>query len=82
MSSSLSYVSDFSSVFLSPQDFLASLNPPLVIPDAKILRWHPSFSLDTIPDVVEAELPKPPVAGEKGQVILSLKYLHHALPQH
>lgn len=45
------------------QTFLASLNPPLVIPDEKILRWHPSFTLDTIPDVEEAELPKPPITG-------------------
>ena len=80
LSSSLSQVSDFP-VFLSPQDFLASLNPPLVIPDAKVLRWHPAFSLDAIPEVVESELPKPPVAGEKGQYF-SLEYLSQALPQH
>lgn len=41
--------------------FLSSLNPPLEIPDEKILRWHPAFQLDTVPDVEEAELPKPPL---------------------
>ena len=26
-----------------------------------MLRWHPSFQLDCVPDVEEAELPKPPL---------------------
>ena len=26
-----------------------------------MLRWHPAFQLDSVPDVEEAELPKPPL---------------------
>ncbi|XP_067396337.1 DNA replication factor Cdt1 [Emydura macquarii macquarii] len=40
--------------------FLASLNPPLVIADDKLTRWHPRFNVDEVPDVVPAELPQPP----------------------
>ena len=41
--------------------FLASLKPPLHIPDDKILRWHPAFALDSVPEVEAAPLPAPPV---------------------
>ena len=43
--------------------FLASLNckPPLHIPDDKILRWHPAFTLDSVPEVEAAPLPAPPI---------------------
>ena len=41
--------------------FLASLKPPLHIPDDKILRWHPAFALDFIPEVEAAPLPAPPI---------------------
>ncbi|XP_043562678.1 DNA replication factor Cdt1 [Chiloscyllium plagiosum] len=40
--------------------FLASLNPPMHVPDDKIARWHPRFNIDEIPDIAAAELPKPP----------------------
>uniref|UniRef100_UPI00398F53EC DNA replication factor Cdt1 isoform X2 n=1 Tax=Pristiophorus japonicus TaxID=55135 RepID=UPI00398F53EC len=40
--------------------FLASLNPPMHVPDNKLTRWHPRFNVDEIPDVVAAELPQPP----------------------
>ncbi|XP_007477364.2 DNA replication factor Cdt1 [Monodelphis domestica] len=40
--------------------FLASLNPPLVVPEDQLTRWHPRFNVDEVPDVVPAELPKPP----------------------
>ncbi|KAJ7311982.1 hypothetical protein JRQ81_006308 [Phrynocephalus forsythii] len=40
--------------------FLASLNPPMVVPEDKLTRWHPRFHLDGVPDVVPAELPQPP----------------------
>jgi len=43
------------------QDFLHNLNPPLSVDDDKIIRWHPNFRLDSIPDVDEATLPQPPV---------------------
>jgi chromatin licensing and DNA replication factor 1 len=41
--------------------FLASLEPPLHIPDEKILRWHPAFALDSVPEVEAAPLPAPPI---------------------
>lgn len=41
--------------------FLASLNPPLTIPDEKVLRWHPAFALDAVPEVEVAPLPLPPI---------------------
>ncbi|XP_038610250.1 DNA replication factor Cdt1 [Tachyglossus aculeatus] len=40
--------------------FLASLNPPLAVPDDKLTRWHPRFNVDEVPDVVPAQLPQPP----------------------
>ena len=41
--------------------FLASLSPPLHIPDDKILRWHPAFALDSVPEIEAALLPAPPI---------------------
>ena len=41
--------------------FLASLSPPLHIPDEKILRWHPAFALDLVPEIEAAPLPTPPI---------------------
>ncbi|XP_028931058.1 DNA replication factor Cdt1 isoform X2 [Ornithorhynchus anatinus] len=40
--------------------FLASLSPPLAVPDDKLTRWHPRFNVDEVPDVVPAQLPQPP----------------------
>ncbi|KAM5138147.1 DNA replication factor Cdt1 [Mantella aurantiaca] len=40
--------------------FLSTLNPPLVVPDDQLTRWHPRFNVDEVPDVVPAELPQPP----------------------
>ncbi|XP_072278753.1 DNA replication factor Cdt1 [Pyxicephalus adspersus] len=40
--------------------FLATLNPPLEVPDDQITRWHPRFNVDEVPDVIPAELPQPP----------------------
>ena len=41
--------------------FLASLKPPLHIPDDKILRWHPAFALDSVPEIEASPLPAPPI---------------------
>ena len=41
--------------------FLASLKPPLHIPDDKILRWYPTLALDSVPEVEVAPLPAPPI---------------------
>ncbi|XP_074864709.1 DNA replication factor Cdt1 [Carettochelys insculpta] len=40
--------------------FLASLSPPMVIPDHKLTRWHPRFNVDEVPDIIPAELPQAP----------------------
>ncbi|OCT82336.1 hypothetical protein XELAEV_18024859mg [Xenopus laevis] len=40
--------------------FLASLNPPMLVPDDKLTRWHPRFNVDEVPDIMPAELPLPP----------------------
>ncbi|XP_036998226.2 DNA replication factor Cdt1 [Artibeus jamaicensis] len=40
--------------------FLASLNPPMVVPDDQLTRWHPRFNVDEVPDIEPAELPQPP----------------------
>uniref|UniRef100_A0A8C3SL62 CDT1 Geminin-binding domain-containing protein n=1 Tax=Chelydra serpentina TaxID=8475 RepID=A0A8C3SL62_CHESE len=40
--------------------FMASLNPPMVIPNDKLTRWHPRFNVDEVPDIIPAELPQPP----------------------
>ncbi|XP_060109847.1 DNA replication factor Cdt1 [Heteronotia binoei] len=40
--------------------FLASLDPPMVIPEEKLARWHPRFKVDEVPEIVPAELPQPP----------------------
>lgn len=46
---------------------MLSLVPPLILPeDKQVTRWHPSFKLDQIPEIVPAEgvLPNKP-ATEK-----------------
>ncbi|KAJ8785948.1 hypothetical protein J1605_006908 [Eschrichtius robustus] len=40
--------------------FLASLNPPMEVPEDQLTRWHPRFNVDEVPDVEPAELPQPP----------------------
>lgn len=45
---------------LHTQAFLASLNPPVVVPEDQLTRWHPRFNVDSVPDIEPAELPQPP----------------------
>ncbi|XP_003800877.1 DNA replication factor Cdt1 [Otolemur garnettii] len=40
--------------------FLASLSPPMEVPDDQLTRWHPRFNVDEVPDIEPAELPQPP----------------------
>lgn len=42
------------------QAFLAALNPPMVVPEEKLTRWHPRFNVDEVPDISPVELPQPP----------------------
>ncbi|KFO31862.1 DNA replication factor Cdt1, partial [Fukomys damarensis] len=44
--------------------FLASLSPPMAVPEDQLTRWHPRFDVDDVPDIAPAELPQPP-ATEK-----------------
>lgn len=45
---------------LLTQAFLASLSPPMVVPEDQLTRWHPHFNVDEVPDIEPAELPQPP----------------------
>ncbi|KAL7979728.1 hypothetical protein Chor_004886 [Crotalus horridus] len=45
---------------LTAMAFLASLDPPMVIAEDELTRWHPRFRVDEVPDVVPTELPQPP----------------------
>ncbi|XP_016396405.1 DNA replication factor Cdt1-like isoform X1 [Sinocyclocheilus rhinocerous] len=40
--------------------YLASLNPPIVVPDDKLTRWHPRFNVDEVPNIKPSDLPQPP----------------------
>lgn len=42
------------------QEFLQSLDPPLVIRKETLTRWHPEFAVDQVPDVPACDLPQPP----------------------
>jgi hypothetical protein len=42
------------------QEFLSKQNPPLRVPESMVTRWHPRFQLDSVPDIVAADLPQPP----------------------
>lgn len=43
------------------EEFLTSLDPPMTIPKDKIMRWHPEFDIERLPDIESAELPQPPI---------------------
>lgn len=40
--------------------YLLTLDPPMVIPDDKLTRWHPEFELEKVPEVEFAKLPEAP----------------------
>ncbi|XP_062405578.1 DNA replication factor Cdt1 [Sardina pilchardus] len=42
------------------KSFLQSLDPPVVVPDDMLTRWHPRFSVDEVPNVQPSDLPQPP----------------------
>ncbi|KAG7295982.1 hypothetical protein JYU34_021074 [Plutella xylostella] len=42
--------------------YLLTLDPPMVIADDKLTRWHPEFELEKVPDVECAKLPEMPNA--------------------
>ncbi|RVE41296.1 hypothetical protein evm_014057 [Chilo suppressalis] len=40
--------------------YLLTLDPPLVIPEDKLTRWHPEFEIEKVPEVECAKLPEAP----------------------
>ena len=42
------------------KEFLSSLQPPVEVEDDNLRRWHPRFSLDTVPNICLSSLPSPP----------------------
>lgn len=40
--------------------YLQTLDPPMVIPDDKLTRWHPEFEIEKVPEVESAKLPEMP----------------------
>lgn len=42
------------------QEFLSSLEKPMEIPRDKIVRWHPEFDIEKIPEIERTPLPQPP----------------------
>lgn len=40
--------------------YLQTLDPPMVIPNDKLTRWHPEFEIEKIPEVESAKLPEMP----------------------
>lgn len=45
-------------------EFLRSLQPPMNVLRAKLMRWHPDFDIQSCPEVPRAELPQPPNADK------------------
>ncbi|KOB75338.1 Uncharacterized protein OBRU01_07661 [Operophtera brumata] len=44
--------------------YLLNLDPPMVIPDEKLCRWHPEFEIEKLPEVDSAKLPDMPNADK------------------
>ena len=42
------------------QYFCVSLNPPIVVDETKLLKWHKDFEVDACPPIPEGEFPKKP----------------------
>ncbi|XP_049873944.1 DNA replication factor Cdt1 [Pectinophora gossypiella] len=42
--------------------YLLTLDPPMVIPDDKLTRWHPEFEIEKVPEIESAKLPELPNA--------------------
>uniref|UniRef100_U5EZH4 Putative double parked n=1 Tax=Corethrella appendiculata TaxID=1370023 RepID=U5EZH4_9DIPT len=42
------------------EEFLKTLNPPLIVKREQITRWHPDFDLENSVQLIEGELPRPP----------------------
>lgn len=40
--------------------YLQTLDPPMVIPEDKLTRWHPEFDIEKVPEVESGKLPEMP----------------------
>ncbi|XP_045525716.1 DNA replication factor Cdt1 [Pieris brassicae] len=40
--------------------YLSTLDPPIDIPDKNLVRWHPEFEIEKIPEIEGAKLPEMP----------------------
>lgn len=40
--------------------YLLTLDPPMDIPETKLMRWHPEFELEKVPEIECAKLPEIP----------------------
>ncbi|PNJ12528.1 CDT1 isoform 2, partial [Pongo abelii] len=65
--------------------FLASLSPPMVVPEDQLTRWHPRFNVDEVPDIEPAALPQPPAmekltTAQEMEKALSQLALRSAVP--
>ncbi|CAF0778041.1 unnamed protein product [Didymodactylos carnosus] len=58
--------------------FLATLCPAVNIPEENLIRWHPEFDLENIPDIDVADLPVAPDAVEKKNIATTIDLLAHA----
>lgn len=47
-------------LLFSLQVFLSSLDPPVLVPEDKLTRWHPRFNVDSVPAVHTSALPQTP----------------------
>uniref|UniRef100_A0A672H192 Chromatin licensing and DNA replication factor 1 n=1 Tax=Salarias fasciatus TaxID=181472 RepID=A0A672H192_SALFA len=59
--------------------FLSSLTPPLSVPEDKLTRWHPRFSVDTVPAPQSAALPRAPHAQRPATAREVLDQARHLL---
>jgi len=41
-------------------EFCSTLNPPIVVDETKLLKWHKDFDVDACPPIPEGEFPKKP----------------------
>lgn len=41
-------------------EFLSSLDPPMVISPDKLTRWHPEFDIEKVPEIEISDIPQPP----------------------
>ncbi|XP_036358463.1 DNA replication factor Cdt1 isoform X2 [Octopus sinensis] len=48
------------SVMTLHKEFLKSLPKPMTVSDDRLIRWHPKFRLDQVPDIQPSPLPQPP----------------------